>query len=404
MAKAITASSPLYSSVDMMVATFARVDVPQLGFIDEHILYADIDILFVADITLDAWPTIPGEGNSLSFVLGTEIYQNQSTGEDPQTHESFAFGNAGVLLMHVERMRESNDAFVEWIFNDENIFENHLTFGAYGPVDEGALNMFYQGKFEVFESPLFNWKPFWGGESGASLVHFQGPKPQEYLSYATHICNPDSDYAAEPEAIIVQLMDQCLAEPTCMHFTGRWLAMAQKGDVVDQDLAHLMRTAQAAIKKLGTCPAATEACERCEALQAGLLGKPLLPPRDTMSMHHIDDCNVCGVDWCQKVDQGKCVTFNFNDGTHALGPGISEVGCDALADMTPYCTDGSDDIYGYSKATSQGTLTLNSSRYGKFTVQGQKPWARLTDAELVSIWQVYGDLSAGACAGQQSTC
>ena len=48
MAKAITASSPLYSSVDMMVATFARVDVPQLGFIDEHILYADIDILFGA--------------------------------------------------------------------------------------------------------------------------------------------------------------------------------------------------------------------------------------------------------------------------------------------------------------------------------------------------------------------
>ena len=63
-------------------------------------------------------------------------------------------------------------------------------------------------------------------------------------------------------------------------------------------------------------------------------------------MHHIEDCNLCGVDWCKKVDQGVCVNFSLNDGTHALGPGISEVGCDALEDTTPYCIDGSDAIYG----------------------------------------------------------
>ena len=77
--------------------------------------------------------------------------------------------------------------------------------------------------------------------------------------------------------------------------------------------------------------------------------EPLLPPRDTMSMHHIEDCNLCGVDWCKKVDQGVCVNFSLNDGTHALGPGISEVGCDALEDTTPYCIDGSDAIYGVGK-------------------------------------------------------
>ena len=67
------------------------------------------------------------------------------------------------------------------------------------------------------------------------------------------------------------------------------------------------------------------------------------------SMHHIEDCNLCGVDWCKKVDQGVCVNFSLNDGTHALGPGISEVGCDALEDTTPYCIDGSDAIYGVGK-------------------------------------------------------
>ena len=72
-------------------------------------------------------------------------------------------------------------------------------------------------------------------------------------------------------------------------------------------------------------------------------------------MHHIEDCNLCGVDWCKKVDQGVCVNFSLNDGTHALGPGISEVGCDALEDTTPYCIDGSGAIYGVGKPRSERT-------------------------------------------------
>ena len=79
------------------------------------------------------------------------------------------------------------------------------------------------------------------------------------------------------------------------------------------------------------------------------------PTASKMSMHHIEDCNLCGVDWCKKVDQGECVNFSPNDGTHALGPGISEVGCDALEDTTPYCIDGSDAIYGVGKPRSERT-------------------------------------------------
>ena len=76
---------------------------------------------------------------------------------------------------------------------------------------------------------------------------------------------------------------------------------------------------------------------------------PPLEPSDIKSMHHIEDCSSCGVDWCKKVEQGECVSFSLTDGTHALGPSISEVGCDALEDTTPYCIDGSDGIYGVGK-------------------------------------------------------
>ena len=85
----------------------------------------------------------------------------------------------------------------------------------YGPQDQGAYNEFYQvrgrvrvrgrirvrvsnpnsnpnpnpnqDRFEVRTQPLFNWKPYWGYHAKASVIHFHGPKPSEYLTYQVRV-------------------------------------------------------------------------------------------------------------------------------------------------------------------------------------------------------------------------
>ena len=82
-------------------------------------------------------------------------------------------------------------------------------------------------------------------------------------------------------------------------------------------------------------------------------------PVQAFNMHHVPRCAACGGNWCKKTD-GKpdCVTFSFKDLQHVKGPDIgegpNEVGCDALASMTPYCLDGDDTgIFAVSKASWQ---------------------------------------------------
>ena len=108
----------------------------------------------------------------------------------PHRARDMPYGNAGVMLINVPWMRRTYDEFVAWAFSDANAARG-LHFGPYGPGDQGAYNEFYSGKFVVHRWPLFNWKPYWGFNARAKLVHFHGPKPDDYVVFrqsgvATH--------------------------------------------------------------------------------------------------------------------------------------------------------------------------------------------------------------------------
>ena len=64
-----------------------------------------------------------------------------------------------------------------------------------------------------------------------------------------------------------------------------------------------------------------------------------------LRMHHIPDCQMCGVDWCAKVSHGECTTFVPDDGTHVVGAALTIDSCGNLTAMTPYCVAGSPDLY-----------------------------------------------------------
>jgi hypothetical protein len=172
-------ASVLFQSVEMEMATFLRIDVSILGFVDEFILYADVDILFLCEVSVADFGKVPPR----VFTIGSELYPGGISVQDSSLGPNNALqlaGNAGMMLLNVEGMRRTHARFVEWTFSAEHI-EAGLQFGVYGPADQGALNSFYRGKFEVKPWPLFNWKPHWGLCRAAKVVHFHGPKPGDYL-------------------------------------------------------------------------------------------------------------------------------------------------------------------------------------------------------------------------------
>ena len=205
--KSLLEISPLFKDETALVSAFARVDIPVLGFADPYVFYADVDVLFLRDITLQDFYTHGSKHRSrrssllpFAFAVGTEAvdsalisYQKDwnhparivSGGNIVEHQARVMYGNTGVMLLNVDTMRRTHRHFVSWLFSDANI-EAGMSFGNFGPVDQGAYNQFYQGMFDVHESPRWNWKPYWGGAStdkNVSLVHFHGPKPPDYAAY-----------------------------------------------------------------------------------------------------------------------------------------------------------------------------------------------------------------------------
>lgn len=162
----IKSLSPLYALPDAIYATFARIDIPLLGFMDEVILYTDGDIVFINNFELKDFPSIPKY-----FSCGPESEFNV---------DSSSPCNVGILLYNIREMMNTYDDFVKFIFkNDRGLFFNNG-----GPLDQGALNDFYWDNRSFFHIK-FNWKPYFDNWSNIKpyILHFHGPKPNDFNAF-----------------------------------------------------------------------------------------------------------------------------------------------------------------------------------------------------------------------------
>ena len=210
-------TSPLYAAPEKMLGTWLRLDVATLGFVDTYVLYADVDVIFESMIDIGDF----GAPLPRFFTMGTEAYGDlcevllptapmESENASPSSRYA-KVGNAGVMLINVEGLRRTHAAFISWVFSETNI-ANGLHFGVYGPGDQGAFNMFYAGQFEVRPWPSWNWKPYWGYQSDAKLLHFHGPKPREYLCHLDGPLQNCSAMTGDQSAIsagIEAILDGC---------------------------------------------------------------------------------------------------------------------------------------------------------------------------------------------------
>lgn len=139
---------------------FSRIELPEIvqrtgG--DGRILYTDCDVMFVDDV-----------GPELEVAACR--YFSVAPESIPDDYVNM---NTGVMLMNTERLRESLPAFRDYVSQNLAKLEAESW-------DEAAYRWYYRdenGPLWDRLRPELNWKPYWGENADAKIIHFHGPKP-----------------------------------------------------------------------------------------------------------------------------------------------------------------------------------------------------------------------------------
>jgi hypothetical protein len=138
---------------------FLRIDIPLIiannNLNIDRYLYTDCDVIFQKN------PSAMLETIFPKSICATGEYRRD---------ETFMF-NSGVMWCNTENMKNTYTDFYNFVI------EKEFNFVA---ADQGALNAFYT--HEKIDD-LINWKPYWGINNEAYLIHFHGPKPHHYKMY-----------------------------------------------------------------------------------------------------------------------------------------------------------------------------------------------------------------------------
>jgi lipopolysaccharide biosynthesis glycosyltransferase len=123
-----------------------RADVPLLCE-DEYALYTDADVMF-SGLPLELDDIKP------AYLACTPC------------RKTFPGFNAGVIVMNIKALRDTQPEFIE---------AARIT-KEYVGVDELIYNRVYGDRYTPLPEE-YNWKPYWGVNDGAKVIHFHGPKP-----------------------------------------------------------------------------------------------------------------------------------------------------------------------------------------------------------------------------------
>ena len=158
-----------------LAGAFARVELPDLVVNlgnPSRALYTDCDIFFAGEV-----------------VPELETSRCEYFAVAPETDkENYVAMNTGVMLMNMERLRESLPDLRKYILKNLDELEKESW-------DEAAYRWFYRDeKGPMWDRlrPELNWKPYWGENPEAKIIHFHGPKPFQQNHIDSHW--PDLKY------------------------------------------------------------------------------------------------------------------------------------------------------------------------------------------------------------------
>ena len=139
---------------------FSRIELPEIGNRTAdagRILYTDCDVMFLDEVVPEL------EENACRYFA---VAPESGLGD-------YVNMNTGVMLMNTERLHESLPEFREYVSNNLAALEAESW-------DEAAYRWFYRdenGPMWDRLRPELNWKPYWGENAQAKIIHFHGPKP-----------------------------------------------------------------------------------------------------------------------------------------------------------------------------------------------------------------------------------
>jgi lipopolysaccharide biosynthesis glycosyltransferase len=151
----------------VMAGAFLRFEIPVLETQEQFVLYTDCDVLFLRD---------PRFGRQAPAVFGA----TSQVSTDPRQDM-----NSGVMLVNVQNMGKLLPHLNEFT-------RRSLHLG----LDQEILRAFFGSNYQVLDRSL-NWKPYWGWDAKAQIIHFHGPKPAACRAYLSHGTLPDNETWAQ---------------------------------------------------------------------------------------------------------------------------------------------------------------------------------------------------------------
>jgi hypothetical protein len=127
---------------------FLRLDIPIIEAKEQLVLYTDCDVIFRREPNF--------------FRHEPPAYFGATSQTATERHEDM---NSGVMLINVPHMRTDHPELTKFV-------RNNLHLG----LDQEILRSFYGNRYDPIDRSL-NWKPYWGVNSKAQIVHWHGPKP-----------------------------------------------------------------------------------------------------------------------------------------------------------------------------------------------------------------------------------
>ena len=158
-----------------LYSRFLRFMIADIEKTDKIVLYADTDILFLKNID--------------DSIINTETV---AVCPEFDKKKNFSYFNAGIMLLNMESYRLAKKNLISILKQNK-----HPTIEC---CDQGYLNDIYRKNFDRL--PLeYNWKPYWGENGNAIIVHLHGFKPKldcsgtenTYCDWISHTLSMNKD-------------------------------------------------------------------------------------------------------------------------------------------------------------------------------------------------------------------
>jgi hypothetical protein len=143
-----------------------RLEIPFIEPSERYVLYTDCDVLFTGRVELEAF---------------SPRYFAAAPGHHPFNWLDIC---SGVMLLNAPAMHSEYSRVMDVLRN--NLGRPHY-------YDQEALNTVFRGRWDRL--PLeAHWKPYWGPNPDATIVHYHGPKRNYAVEFARRTLEECADY------------------------------------------------------------------------------------------------------------------------------------------------------------------------------------------------------------------